>query len=120
MVGLAIMIRDFVGAVRTAWRDGTIRGALSGLLILLATATIYYTLAEGWAVLDAVYFSVVTGLTIGYGDLVPTRPMSKVFTVLYALMSVGLYVAVATSLAGALAKNNMERRARRKRRRSED
>lgn len=120
MLGLALMIRRFVAAVRTAWRDGTFRGAVSGLLILLVSATIFYTLAEGWPVLDAVYFSIVTGLTIGYGDFVPAGPVSKVFTMLYALLSVGLYVAVAASLAGALTQNAAERHARRKHRHSED
>ncbi|MBE1876046.1 potassium channel family protein [Myceligenerans pegani] len=120
MLGLVVMIRRFVAAARTAWRDGTFRGAVSGILILLVSATIFYTLAEGWPVLDAVYFSIVTGLTIGYGDLVPTGPVSKIFTVLYALLSVGLYVLVAASLASALTKDAADRRARRKHRRSED
>ncbi|GAB3161437.1 potassium channel family protein [Myceligenerans halotolerans] len=120
MLGLVIMIRRFVAAIRTAWRDGTFRGALSAILILLVSATIFYRFAEGWPLLDALYFSVVTGLTIGYGDLVPTGPVSKVFTMMYALLSVGLYVALATSLAGALTKNAAERHARRKHHRPED
>ncbi|MBL0884976.1 potassium channel family protein [Myceligenerans indicum] len=114
MLGLALMIRDFVAAVRAAWQDGTFRGALSALLILLAIATVFYRMAEGWPILDSLYFSVVTGLTIGYGDLVPTRPISKIFTVLYALLSVGLFVGVATSLAKALAGVMRERQARRR------
>jgi hypothetical protein len=28
---------------------------------------------EGWSVGDAVYFTFVTGLTIGYGDIVPRQ-----------------------------------------------
>jgi hypothetical protein len=28
---------------------------------------------EGWRLIDATYFTFVTGLTIGYGDLVPSR-----------------------------------------------
>lgn len=120
MLGLALMIRRFVAAVRTAWREGTFRGASVGLLILLISATVFYTLAEGWPILDSIYFSIVTGLTIGYGDLAPTEPVSKVFTMLYALLSVGLYVTVAASLAGALTKNAAERHTQRKQRRSKD
>lgn len=120
MLGLAILIRRFVAAIRIAWRDGSFRGALSAILILLAGATAFYTFSEGWPVLDSLYFSVVTGLTIGYGDLVPTHPVSKIVTVVYALMSVGLYVAVATSLARALTKDAAERRLRRKQHRADD
>jgi hypothetical protein len=33
---------------------------------------------EGWGALDGVYFAFVTGLTIGYGDLVPKHDISRV------------------------------------------
>jgi Ion channel len=31
---------------------------------------------EGWSVGEAVYFSFVTGLTIGYGDIVPRQTLT--------------------------------------------
>ena len=34
---------------------------------------------EDWSLGDGVYFSFVTGLTIGYGDLVPRRALSRFF-----------------------------------------
>jgi Ion channel len=33
---------------------------------------------EGWSVGEAVYFSFVTGLTIGYGDIVPRQTLTHV------------------------------------------
>lgn len=115
MLGLALIIESFVAAVRAAWRDETFRGAVAALLLLQVGASAFYRFVEGWSVLDSVYFSIITGLTIGYGDLVPTGPVSKFFTMLYALLAVGLYVAVATSLAKALGKEAVERRERRRR-----
>ncbi|NDL58036.1 potassium channel family protein [Phytoactinopolyspora mesophila] len=111
MLGLLLMIRRFIAAVRISWRDRAFRGVTVTLVTLLVSATIFYTLVEGWSVLDSAYFSVVTGLTIGYGDLTPEQPIAKVFTMLYALLAVGLFVALATSLANSL----MGRRAHKKR-----
>ena len=71
------------------------------LLTLLVVATTFYTVVEGWSVLDSAYFAVVTGLTIGYGDFVPEQSIAKVFTMIYALLAVGLFVALATTLANA-------------------
>lgn len=101
MLGLLLMLRRFAAAVRVAWSDRAFRGAVISLAGLLTSATIFYTIIEGWSVLDSLYFSVVTGLTIGYGDLAPQQAISKVFTMVYALLAVGLFVALATSLAGA-------------------
>ena len=77
------------------------RGAAASILTLLTIATVFYMAVEGWSVLDSIYFAVVTGLTIGYGDLVPQHSISKVFTIFYALLAVGLFVTLATSLAKA-------------------
>ena len=35
---------------------------------------------EGWSVLDSIYFCVTTVATVGYGDVVPSRDASKLFT----------------------------------------
>ena len=36
---------------------------------------------EGWSMGDATYFTFVTGLTIGYGDLVPVRLGARLIAV---------------------------------------
>jgi voltage-gated potassium channel len=38
---------------------------------LLLTGTVFYSLVEGWGVLDALYFSVTTLATVGFGDFTP-------------------------------------------------
>jgi hypothetical protein len=49
--------------------------ALLGAMIGLGLLVSYL---EGWRLLDGVYFAFVTGLTVGYGDLTPTLPASRI------------------------------------------
>jgi len=45
---------------------------------------------EGWSVGDAVYFTFITGLTIGYGDLVPRQTLTRALAIVIGYF--GLFV----------------------------
>lgn len=60
------------------------------VLVVLGTGTVYYHQAEGWSWVDALYFTVVTLTTIGYGDLHPTTPASKIFTIFFIFVGLGI------------------------------
>ena len=45
---------------------------------------------EGWTVAEGIYFSAVTVLTIGYGDLKPTTKSGKIFCIFYIPMALGV------------------------------
>ena len=52
---------------------------------------------EGWRMSDAAYFTFVTGLTIGFGDLVPVRFTTRLITVVIGFSEIlltGLVAAV--------------------------
>jgi Ion channel len=40
---------------------------------------------EGWPTGDAIYFTFITGLTIGYGDIVPRLAFARVLAVLIGI-----------------------------------
>ncbi len=87
---------------RGIWRglkDPEFRGlfALTGVLML--SGTLFYRGVEGWSVLDSLYFSVTTLTTVGYGDLAPSTPAGKVFTIVYLLVGVGVLVVFVGKLA---------------------
>ena len=46
--------------------------------------------ANSWSFVDAIYFSVVTFTTVGYGDLCPTTNLGKIFTILFGLSGISI------------------------------
>jgi len=73
------------------------RGSRSILLwaaAALLVGMLAYHWLEGWSLFDALYFSVVTLATVGYGDLVPTTPIAKLFTIFYVINGVSILVAL--------------------------
>jgi len=83
---------EFWNGLKVVW---PILSVLLGLMVALG---IVIGWREGWTLLDAVYFAFVSGLTIGYGDLVPKQPLSRVLAIgigLTGVLMVGLIVAIA-------------------------
>jgi ion channel len=114
--GFVVLAAVLAASVRSAWREPAFRGAAVSLVLTIATATVFYALHEGWSVLDSLYFSMTTGLTIGYGDLAPTTAFSKTFTIVYVVTTVSLFVAVSGLLLEAGEGERAKRRERRQHR----
>src|SRR3989344_432097 len=54
----------------------------STMLVVIVTCGLIISYLEGWDAFDGIYFGFVTGLTIGYGELVPKLPMSRILAIL--------------------------------------
>jgi len=81
------------------------------VILTLSAGTIFYSHQEGWGVIDAFYFSVTTLTTVGFGDLAPTTPIGKLFTVGYIFSGLGLIA----GFINAIAAENLSRQTRRRR-----
>ncbi len=64
--------------------------AFVSLLVLMAIGTMMFKHIEGWSTLDAFYFTGMTMLTIGYGDIAPHTHAGKIASVLFGFASVGI------------------------------
>jgi voltage-gated potassium channel len=58
--------------------------------LVIAGGTIVYHYLEGWSWVDAVYFSVVTLTTVGFGDFAPQTDAGKLFTIFYIILGIGI------------------------------
>ncbi|OYT55469.1 MAG: potassium channel protein [Candidatus Hecatellales archaeon ex4484_218] len=59
------------------------------LPIILFVGVIGYSILLNLTLLDAFYFTVVTISTVGYGEIYPTTPASKIFTSVIILVGIG-------------------------------
>jgi hypothetical protein len=98
MAALVIVFLSLLNRFRCAWLDPEFRVIALMTAALLAVGTTFYSNVEGWSVLDALYFSVITLATVGYGDLVPHTAAGKIFTMMYLMLGIGLIVAFADRL----------------------
>jgi hypothetical protein len=61
---------------------------------ILLIGTLVYHWLEGWSYLDSLYFCVITLATIGYGDLTPSTPEAKMFTIFYVINGIVILLAL--------------------------
>ena len=86
-------------------RDGlaVVWPIFSALLVLMVVLGIAIGFIEGWPMLDGLYFAFVSGLTIGYGDLVPKTTLSRALAI-----CIGFTGILLTGLVAAIGVQDIE------------
>jgi hypothetical protein len=72
---------------------------LALLTVLLFVGTVGYILLEGYTPFEAVYITVTTLATVGYGEIRPLSTVGRLFTIGLILLGVGGVLFVLTELA---------------------
>ena len=67
-------------------------------LILIFAGTTGYRLIEGWAFLDALYMTVITITTVGYGEIHQLSQGGRIFTVFLIISSFGVMGYIVASI----------------------
>ena len=80
MLSLALAFRGLARAVAGVWRDPETKALPFVAAALVLTGTIFYWRFEDWTIIQALYFSVVTLTTVGYGDIVPRDAHARCLT----------------------------------------
>ena len=83
----------------------------SGLIFvaayMIAGVVAYSFLFEDWDVVDALYFSMVTFTTVGYGDISPGSQMGRLFTCVYAVAGIVIIGAIIGKIGEHVAENQI-------------
>jgi len=82
--------------------------AFFSIAVLLTFGTFLFQLLEGWSTLDAFYFTGVTMLTIGYGDIYPHSAIGKVAAVAFGFVSIGIVLYSVNLLARLTFRHQLE------------
>ena len=95
-------------ALRRRFVAGHVKGLrvvwplLSGLLVLIIALGVAAGLVEGWSVQESIYFSFVSGLTIGYGDFAPKTLLGRALGIGIGICGILMTALVAAVAAQAL------------------
>nr|WP_245557265.1 potassium channel family protein [Kaistia granuli] len=82
---------------------------LSGVLLVMAGSGFVVGRLEGWSLGESMYFTFVTGLTIGYGDFAPQHFTTRVLAVLIGFCGIVLTGLVAAVSVQALRATEAQR-----------
>ena len=66
--------------------------------LVLVMGTIGFMLLENLSFLDALYFTVVTITTVGYGDITPVTTGGKIFAMIVIIFGISSFVSILTNL----------------------
>jgi len=72
--------------------------ALGAIAAYGGMGVLFYTLVEQWTIIDALYFSMAVFTTVGFGDVVPSTALSKVFTCFFSLGGVAILAAALAAI----------------------
>jgi hypothetical protein len=99
-------LADLWTGVRVVWP------ILSSLLVVIVGLGIVVGLIEDWPLADSLYFAFVSGLTIGYGDLVPKTLLARALAIVIGMTGIlltGLVAAVGVQALLAATRMGRER-----------
>ncbi|HLB39469.1 MAG TPA: potassium channel family protein [Actinomycetota bacterium] len=93
----------------------TLGWVVAALAVLLVVGTGGYMLLEGWSFVDAMFMTVTTVTTVGFGEIHPLDAGGRVFTLAIVVVGVGIALIGISLTAALIAEGEIGGRARRRR-----
>ncbi len=90
---MVIYFSSFKKAIQALKRlafNTTVALVIIPFILLIVVGTVGYIWLEGWSFLDALYATVITVTTVGYGDFTPQTQGGRIFAIFFTLIAIGL------------------------------
>ena len=78
-------------------------------VLVILIGSIGFMLLEKLSFIDAVYFTIVTISTVGYGDVHPTSTGSKIFGIIIIVFGIGTFLTIVSNITQMLIQRGRER-----------
>ncbi|HAT33309.1 MAG TPA: ion transporter [Janthinobacterium sp.] len=86
--------------------------ALAVCVLIVSGAGFYWLEPKVHTFADGVWLAFITGATVGYGDLVPSTPLSRIFAGFIVLLGYALFSIVTASISALLVGEDEKRQKR--------
>ena len=87
--------------------------SFSALGVLLVGSILFH-FVEGWRYFDALYYSLITLTTVGYGDFSPATDLGKIISMIYIIFGIGILLAFIDILSEHRKERTVKRKAKKK------
>ena len=78
------------------------------LYLVVGSLAYFFVLEPSWSIWDALYFSSTCFTTVGYGDMSPSTPASKIFTTLFGLGGIAFLSSFLATVGSSLLQAEQE------------
>ncbi|CEL54017.1 Outward-rectifier potassium channel TOK1 OS=Saccharomyces cerevisiae (strain ATCC 204508 / S288c) GN=TOK1 PE=1 SV=1 [Rhizoctonia solani AG-1 IB] len=95
--------------IRVAGRHFMLQNTM--LTALIALTALIFSRIEEWTYLQGIYFTIVTFLTVGFGDFYPTKPSTKVLVFPLGLLGITLLANCITMIVSFFSKHQKKHKA---------
>jgi hypothetical protein len=93
MISFILTAKRLLKALWKSFRHPVFKSLFMTLLFIVISGTLFYTKTEGWALFDAIYFSIVSLIPSGVETgLSPVTKLGKLFTMMYLIVGVGVMI----------------------------
>jgi voltage-gated potassium channel len=88
---------------------------VGAVITALIFGTLGYQLIEGWSFADALYMTVITLATVGYGETHPLTPEGRIFTIIFILGGVAIVTYAFSTLTAVIVEGHLSQALERRR-----
>jgi voltage-gated potassium channel len=104
MIHIITLIKELTGRLKA---ENLHRVLVAALILIIVGSVAFWALEENLDLADALWWSVVTATTVGYGDISPATTGGRLVGVVLMLLGIGFLGVLTATIAGVFIENKL-------------